>query len=124
VKTTGVGGERGYDGAKQIKGRKRHLLVDTAGLVLAVHVHPADVRDRDGVVCLLPPEHIQVEFPRLAHVWLDAAYNGKDKGRDWIEQHLGWTTQVVKSPPRRVLVAADVERPPAPPSPCCREDGS
>jgi putative transposase len=109
VKTTGVGGERGYDGAKQIKGRKRHLLVDTAGLVLAVHVHPADVRDRDGVVCLLPPEHIQVEFPRLAHVWLDAAYNGKDKGRDWIEQHLGWTTQVVKSPPRRVLVAADVE---------------
>ena len=49
VKATGVGGERGYDGAKQIKGRKRHLLVDTEGLVLAVHVHPADVMDRDGV---------------------------------------------------------------------------
>jgi putative transposase len=114
VKTTGVGGERGYDSAKQIKGRKRHLLVDTEGLVLAVHVHPADVMDRDGVVCLLPPEHIQVEFPYLAHVWLDAAYNGKDKGSDWIEQHLGWTTQVVKPPPRRVLVAADVEPPPRP----------
>jgi putative transposase len=114
VKTTGVGGERGYDSAKRIKGRKRHLLVDTQGLVLAVHVHPADVMDRDGIVRLLPPEHIQVEFPYLAHVWLDAAYNGKDKGSDWIEQHLGWTTQVVKPPPRRVLVAADVEPTPRP----------
>jgi putative transposase len=109
VKTTGVGGERGYDSAKQIKGRKRHLLVDTEGLVLAVHVHPADVMDRDGVTRLLPPEHIKVAFPRLGHVWLDAGYNGKDKGSNWIEQHLGWTTQIVRPPPRRVLVAADVE---------------
>jgi putative transposase len=114
VKTTGVGGERGYDGAKQVKGRKRHLLVDTQGLVLTVHVHPADVMDRDGVTRLLPPEHIRAAFPRLGHVWLDAAYNGKDKGQDWIEQHLGWTTQVVKPPPRRVLVAADVEPTPRP----------
>jgi putative transposase len=114
VKTTGVGGERGYDSAKQIKGRKRHVLVDTPGLVLAVPVHPADVMDRDGVVRLLPPEHIQVEFPHLAHVWLDAAYNGKEKGSDWIEQHLGWTTQVVRPPPRRVLVAAEVEPTPRP----------
>jgi hypothetical protein len=44
VKTTGVGGARGYDGAKQIKSRKRHLLVDTQGLVRTVNVHPADVR--------------------------------------------------------------------------------
>jgi putative transposase len=114
VKTTGVGGERGYDSAKQIKGRKRHVLVDTQGLVLAVPVHPADVMDRDGVVRLLPPEHIQVEFPHLADVWLDAAYNGKEKGSDWIEQHLGWTTQVVRPPPRRVLVAAEVEPTPRP----------
>jgi putative transposase len=109
VKTTGVGGERGDDGAKQIKGRKRHLLVDTQGLVLTVTVHPADVMDRDGVALLLPPAHIKAAFPRLTHVWLDAAYNGKDKGQEWIEQHLGWTTQVVKPPPRRVLVAAEVE---------------
>jgi putative transposase len=114
VKTTGVGGERGYDSAKRVKGRKRPLLVDTQGFVLAVHVHPADVMDRDGVVRLLPPEHIQVEFPHLAHVWLDAAYNGKEKGSDWIEQHLGWTTQVVRPPPRRVLVAAEVEPTPRP----------
>jgi putative transposase len=114
VKTTGVGGERGDDGAKRIKGRKRHLLVDTDGLVLAVHVHPADVMDRDGVTRLLPPEHIKVAFPRLGHVWLDAGDNGKDKGSDWIEQHLGWTTQGVRPPPRRVLVAADVEPTPRP----------
>jgi putative transposase len=114
VKTTGVGGARGYDSAKQIKGRKRHLLVDTEGLVLAVNVHPADVMDRDGVMRLLPPEHMQVEFPRLVHVWLDAAYNGRDKGSEWIEQHLGWTTQMVKPPPRRVLVAPDVEPTPRP----------
>ena len=114
VKTTGIGGERGYDGAKQIKGRKRHLLVDTQGLVLTVKVHPADIMDRDGVALLLPPELIQAAFPRLTHVWLDAGYNGKDKGSAWIEQHLGWTTQVVKPPPRRVLVAAHVEPTPRP----------
>src|ERR687886_1421280 len=56
VKTTGVGGERGYDGAKKVKGRKRHLLVDTEGLVLACTVHAADVMDRDGVTLLLSPE--------------------------------------------------------------------
>lgn len=114
VKTTGVGGERGDDGAQRIKGRKRHLLVDTQGLVLAVKVHPADVMDRDGVALLLPPAYIKAVFPRLGHVRLDAAYNGKDKGQAWIEQHLGWTTQVVKPPPRRVLVAAHVEPTPRP----------
>lgn len=112
VKTTGVGGERGYDGAKKIKGRKRHLLVDTQGLVLKAKVHTADVMDRDGVLLLLPPEETKEQFPRLSHAWLDAGYNGKDKGQDWIEKKLGWTAQVVKPPPRRVIVAADVE--PAP----------
>jgi transposase len=49
VKTTGVGGDRGDDGAKPITGRKRHLLVDTPGFGRTVNVHPADVMDRDGV---------------------------------------------------------------------------
>jgi hypothetical protein len=88
--------------------------VDTQGLVLAVTVHPADVMDRDGVTRLLSPGHIKAAFPRLGHVWLDAAYTGKDKGQEWIEQHLGWTIQVVKPPPRRVLVAAHVEPTPRP----------
>jgi putative transposase len=114
IKTTGVGGERGYDGAKKIKGRKRHLLVDTQGLVLKAKVHTADVMDRDGVTFLLPPRETQAQFPRLAHVWLDAGYNGKDQGQGWIEKKLGWTTQIVKPPPRRVMVAADVEPEPRP----------
>ncbi len=114
VKTTGVGGKRGDDGTKQIKGRTRQLLGDTPGLVLAVTVHPADVMDREGVLLLWSPTQIRTKFPRLAHVWLDAGYNGNDKGQEWIEPHLGWTTQVVRPPPRRVLVAAHVEPTPRP----------
>ncbi len=54
VKTTGVGGEqRGYDGAKKVKGRKRHLLVDTQGLVLEARVHSAQIQDREGIKLLL-----------------------------------------------------------------------
>jgi transposase len=63
VKTTEVGGERGYDSGKKVKGRKRHLLVDVLGLVLAVLVHPANIQDRDGARSLL--ERIQDVFPRL-----------------------------------------------------------
>jgi putative transposase len=67
VKTTGVGGrERGYDGAKKIKGRKRHLLVDTQGLVLKVRVHSARVVDREGIKLLLDPSSDRL--PRLSHV--------------------------------------------------------
>jgi putative transposase len=106
VKTTGVDGERGYDGAKKIKGRKRHLLVDTQGLVLKAKVHTADVMDRDGVILLLPPAETTTQFPRLTHVWLDAGYNGKDKGKNWIEKELGWTAQIVQHPPRRCWVWA------------------
>jgi putative transposase len=49
VKTTGVGGERGYDGGKKVKGRKRHLLVDTQGLVLKAMLHSAKIMDWDGI---------------------------------------------------------------------------
>jgi len=99
VKTTGVGGLRGYDGGKQVKGRKRHLLVDTEGLVLRAVVHGANIMDRDGVKLVLRAG-VRTQFPRLRHVWLDAAYNGKGKGKDWIEQTLGWTAQIVQHPPR------------------------
>lgn len=109
VKTTGVGGQRGYDGGKQVKGRKRHLLVDTEGLVLRAVVHPANIMDRDGVKLVLH-EGVRTQFPRLRHLWLDAAYNGKGKGKDWIEQTLGWTAQIVQHPPRykKVWVPADI----------------
>jgi putative transposase len=114
VKTTGVGGVKGYDGAKKVKGRKRHLLVATQGWVLRVRVHPADVMDRDGVPLVLPPEQTHRQFPRLAHVWLDAGYNGTGKGKDWIEKVLGWTTYTVRPPARRALVFEEVEPAPRP----------
>jgi putative transposase len=99
VKTTGVGGLRGVDGGQRVQGRKRHLLVDTEGLVLLVVVHPADSMDRDGAKLLLPPAVAQ-QFPRLRHVWLDAADNGRDTGKDWIERTFGRTAQIVAHPPR------------------------
>jgi transposase len=99
AKTTGVGGRRGYDDGKQVKGRKRHLLVDTEGLVLRAVVHPANIMDRDGVKLVLCAG-VCTQFPRLRHVWLDAADHGKGKGKDWIEQTLGWSAQIVAHPPR------------------------
>jgi transposase len=48
IKTTERGGVQGYDGGKKVGGRKRHILVDTAGLLLKAHVHAADISDRDG----------------------------------------------------------------------------
>ncbi|MDP8973580.1 MAG: IS5 family transposase [Actinomycetota bacterium] len=99
VKTTGIGGEqRGYDGGKKIKGRKRHLLVDTQGLVLKVKVHAASVMDRDGIKALL--KRAKESFPRLSHLWLDAGYNGRGKGKDWVENTLGLTAEVVRHPPK------------------------
>jgi len=100
VKTTGVGGkERGYDGAKKVKGRKHHLLVDTQGLVLELRVHSANVTDRDGIKLLLEPSSRE-RLPRLLHVWLDAGYTGQDKGAGWVERTLGWTTEIVRHPPK------------------------
>jgi transposase len=111
VKTTGVGGARGYDGGKQVKGRKRHLLVDTEGLVLRATVHPANIMDRDGVKLLLP-DTMRATFPRLQHIWLDAGYNGRGKGRDWIEQTFGWSAEIVAQRPYRKKVWMPVDMTP------------
>jgi putative transposase len=100
IKTTGVGGEqRGYDGGKKVKGRKRHLLVDTQGLVLEACVHSAKVMDRDGIKLLLDPSSADC-LPRLSQLWLDAGYNGQDKGADWVQKVLGWTAEIVRHPPK------------------------
>jgi putative transposase len=101
IKTTGVGGkERGYDGAKKVKGRKRHLLVDTQGLVLKARVHSAEIQDRDGIKLLLEPTRIGLPR-RLLHLWLDAGYTGQEKGAGWVESVLlGWTAEIVGHPPK------------------------
>ena len=99
VKTTGVGGkERGYDGGKKIKGRKRHLLVDTQGLVLEARVHGAQIQDREGIKLLLDIA-VRDRLPeRLSHLWLDAGYTGEDKGAGWVHKVLGWTAEIVRHP--------------------------
>lgn len=100
VKTTGVGGaQRGFDGGKKINGRKRHLLVDTQGFVLKAKVHSAAVMDRDGVELLLG-EGIKNELPRMKHVWLDGGYKGEGKGKQWIEENVGWSAEIVQHPPK------------------------
>jgi putative transposase len=108
VKSTGVGGkERGYDGGKKVKGRKRHILVDTQGLVLKAKVHSAKVMDYEGIKTLL--RDADQAFPRLTHVWLDAGYRGEGKGADWVEKALGWSAELVerqrKPAPEEVLMA-------------------
>ena len=108
VKSTGVGGqERGYDGGKKVKGRKRHLLVDTQGLVLKAKVHSAKVMDYEGIKSLL--RGADRAFPRLSHLWLDAGYRGEDKVADWVEKTLGWSAELVerqrKPAPKEVLLA-------------------
>jgi putative transposase len=92
VKTSGVGGEhRGYDGGKKVRGRKRHLLVDTEGLVLKAKVHSAKVPDQDGIKLLLKTG--RERLPRLSHLWVDAGSQGR--GREWAEQELGLSVEVV-----------------------------
>ena len=100
VKTTERGGPHGYDGGKKVNGRKRHLLVDTLGLLLRVVVHPADVQDRDGARLVLAG--LEQRFPRLHHLWADQAYTGKLL--EWIEQDLGWSVEVVERSPRRGFI--------------------
>jgi putative transposase len=93
AKTTGVGGnERGFDPAKKVEGRKRHLLVDTEGLVLEARVHSAKVPDEDGIRLLLEPARDRLSR-RLSHLWVDAGYQGR--GKEWVEQELGLRVEVV-----------------------------
>jgi putative transposase len=107
VKTTERGGPHGYDGAKKLSGRKRHVLVDTLGLLLKVVVHLANIQDRQGVQLLLDP--LQGVFPRLSKVWVDSGYTGK--GQEWIEQAMGWKVEVVRHPwrPRGMWVVPGME---------------
>jgi putative transposase len=98
VQTTSVGGVRGYDGAKKLVGRKRHVLVDTEGLRQAVTVHAADIMDRDGIKRVLT-EAVRAQLPRMQRMqllWLDAGYNGRGRGKGWVEQTTDWRVETVK----------------------------
>jgi putative transposase len=76
VKSDGHGGEVGYDAGKRIKGRKRHVLVDTLGLLLGVVVTPASCPERDGAQQVL--HQVAGWFTKLRKIWVDGGYTGEN----------------------------------------------
>lgn len=111
VKTTEQGGIRGFDGGKKISGRKRHLLVDSTGLVSAVVVHEGKIADPDGARLLLGKA--LEKLPRgCRRCGPTEAINGKIGG--WMKERLGWTLEIVKPPSRWVWVPPGEEPPPYP----------
>jgi putative transposase len=91
ARTTEQGGPHGFDGGKKVNGRKRHLVVDTMGLVLTAVVHPADLHDREGGKLVL--NTLGGRFPRLRHVWADQGYAGAF--RQWAKTTTGIAVEVV-----------------------------
>jgi putative transposase len=94
VKTTEEGTQsNGYDAHKNVKGRERHLLVDTLGLPLSVYVTPANVQDRIGARLLLA--RLNPLVPRLKKIWADGAYTGA-KLAGWCKEQGGWELEIVE----------------------------
>jgi transposase len=92
VKTTEAGGPRGFDAGKKIKGRKRRLLTDIAGFLIAGIVHEAGVQDSDGAPALL--QLIQSSFPWLRHVFADGGY-ASPKLKKALASIGRWTIEIV-----------------------------
>lgn len=88
----GKGGPRGYDAGKKVAGRKRHIVVDTLGLILAVVVHAANVQDRDGAKLVV--SKLKDRFPRLKLIWADGGYAGQLI--EWVKQFGNWALEIVK----------------------------
>ncbi len=93
VKTTEIGGLKGFDAGKKVKGRKRHILVDTLGLLIAVVVTGANVQDYHGVKPLLGA--VKDRCPRLQVVWADGIYE-KRWLIDWVRTECGWELVITK----------------------------
>ncbi len=83
----------GYDAHKNVKGRKRHLLVDTLGLPLSVYVTTADIQDRAGARLLL--DGLKPLVPNLKKIWADGAYGGERLAK-WCQEQGGWELEVVE----------------------------
>jgi putative transposase len=85
----------GYDAGKKVEGRKRHIVVDTTGLLLDVSVHAADIQDRDGAKLVLGK--LLGRYPRLRHLWADGGYAGPLK--DWAPELGNWILEIVRKDP-------------------------
>ena len=93
VKTTESGGVSGFDAGKKVKGRKRHIVTDTLGLMLFGVIHSADMQDRDGAPDVL--KAIRYRFPWLRHLFADGGYAG-EKLRTALKGHGDWTVEIIK----------------------------
>ena len=91
VKANEYAAEKGFDGAKKINGRKRFILTDTLGLVLKVHITPANLKEPDGERDLL--ERLNGQFPRLEHLWVDQGFRFWEFSC-WVLGALRWTTEI------------------------------
>ncbi len=97
VKTTLVGGQRGYAAGKSVKGRKRHILVDTLGLLLAVVVHRDDIDERRGAGFVLARlNKIRVNFPRLKVIFADGGYSGDFETQ--VKRTYKWLLEIIRKP--------------------------
>lgn len=96
VKTTQSGGPRGYDAGKKTKGRKRHILTDTDGNLLALVTHTADIQDRDGASGVIA--QACESFSTLTHLFADGGYAG-EKLSDALADIDGPSIEIVKRPP-------------------------
>jgi transposase len=96
VPTTESGGPRGVDAGKRIKGRKRHIVTDTEGFLLALRVHEANIQDPHGAVPLL--RSLRQAFPKLRHIFADRVYRGEQL-RNAIADCGPWTIEIVQRPP-------------------------
>lgn len=95
-KTTEVGGERGYDAGKKVKGRKRHIVVDTLGHLLEVVVHAVNIQDRDGAK-LVFARLAQATKDSLRKLWADGGYAGTLI--DWVHENLNAVLEIVSRDP-------------------------
>ena len=93
--TTQAGGPAGFDPGKRVYGRKRHIVTDTNGLLLAVHVHPANVQDVHGAVPLL--KRLRDRLPRLKHVFADRVYRGEQLVNA-LSEYGPWDIEIVERP--------------------------
>jgi putative transposase len=93
VPTGESGGPRGFDAGKRIKGRKRHIITDTQGFVLALQVHAADIQDPHGAVPLL--HELRHRFPKLRHILADRVYRGRQLQRA-VADCGPWTIEIIQ----------------------------
>lgn len=90
VKTAANAEEKGYDAGKKVSGRKRHLLVDTMGLIIAIVVHSAGIQDYDGARPML--EQVRKTRPKLKLIWADSIYRTL---AGWVSNSCGWVLEIV-----------------------------